>query len=256
MTTPSTIIHVPHASAVIPEAIRPTLCLTDGELRHELLIMTDWHTDDLFALPKDTAATVMFPVSRLVVDPERFVDDRCEAMASKGMGVIYTRTSGGKVLRHGLSSGERGSLLNEYYYPHQQRVQDAAADALATQGKCLLIDAHSFPSKPLPHEPDQSPDRCHVCIGTDDFHTPPRLVGLLRAGFERLGLTVAVDQPFSGTFVPTCFYHDNRNVFSVMIEVNRSLYVDETTGQRHSGFARFQLELKHVLVESMTAFMS
>ena len=38
----------------------------------------------------------MFPVSRLVVDPERFIADPMECV---GMGVVYTRTSNGEVLR-------------------------------------------------------------------------------------------------------------------------------------------------------------
>jgi N-formylglutamate amidohydrolase len=249
MTAPFAIIHVPHASTAIPEAIRPTICLADDELRHELLIMTDWHTDTLFALPNDAATTMLFPVSRLVVDPERFVDDEREPMAGKGMGVIYTRTSGGRNLRHELPTDERDRLLNTYYYPHQQHVQDVVTDALAMHGKCLLIDAHSFSSKPLPHEPDQSPNRCDICIGTDDFHTPPGLVGLLRTGFEKRGFVVAVNQPFSGAFVPTCFYRENCQVSSVMIEVNRSLYIDEATGRRHARFDQFQSQLRQVLME-------
>jgi N-formylglutamate amidohydrolase len=216
--------------------------------------MTDWHTDTLFALPNDAATTVLFPVSRLVVDPERFVDNSSEPMASKGMGVIYTRTSDGRALRLDISGEERDRLLDTYYYPHQRRVQDAVADALAMHEKCLLIDAHSFSAKPLPHEPDQSPTRCHVCIGTDDFHTPPRLVGLLKTGFERRGFVVAVNQPFSGTFVPTCFYRENRQVSSVMIEVNRSLYMDEVTGQQHAGFDEFRSQLRQVLLEVVTEY--
>ena len=204
---PPTVIHVPHASTVIPAQIRPMLCLTDDELRHELLIMTDWYTDDLFSLPKDLATAVLFPVSRLVVDPERFADDECEPMASKGMGVIYTKTSCGRALRPGVSTDERRCLLDAYYVPHQQAVATVVGHALAAHGTCLLVDAHSFPSKPLPHEPDQTPNRCQICIGTDDFHTPPQLVDWLRAAFERLGLAVGVNRPFSGTFVPTDFYH-------------------------------------------------
>lgn len=255
-TCPSAVVHVPHASAVVPEEIRATLSLNDEELRHELLIMTDWHTDALFSLTKDTATTVLFPVSRLVVDPERFADDSQEPMASKGMGVIYTETSDGKALRQGLSTLERGRLLDAYYHPHQRRVQGAATDALSIHGKCLLIDAHSFSSKPLPHEPDQSPNRCDICIGTDNFHTPSWLVEWLTAAFEKRGFAVAVDQPFSGTFVPTCLYHDNRSVVSVMIEVNRSLYMDEAAGRQLSSFDRFQSDLGQILMGAVGTFRS
>lgn len=246
---PPVVIHVPHASTVIPEQIRSTLCLTDDELRHELLILTDRYTDELFSLPENLATAVRFPVSRLVVDPERFAEDECEPMASKGMGVIYTRTSGGNALRHGISPDERRSLLDAYYVPHQQAVATAVGHALAAHGTCLLVDAHSFSSKPLPHEPDQAPNRCQICIGTDDYHTPAELIDWLKATFEQRGFFVGVNRPFSGTFVPTDFYQNNRNVASVMIEINRSLYMDEATGQRRPGFGGLQAELRQVLAE-------
>ena len=41
----------------------------------ELLRMTDAYTDELFALPERLAYRIVFPVSRLVVDPERLADD-------------------------------------------------------------------------------------------------------------------------------------------------------------------------------------
>lgn len=50
--------------------------------------MTDHLTDVLFAVPGVTS--VRFPVSRLVLDPERFESDDREVMATKGMGVVYT----------------------------------------------------------------------------------------------------------------------------------------------------------------------
>ena len=44
--------------------------------------MTDTYTDELFSLPD--AATVCYPVSRLVADPERFADDAEEVMTKVG----------------------------------------------------------------------------------------------------------------------------------------------------------------------------
>jgi N-formylglutamate amidohydrolase len=88
------VLHIPHSSTVIPDAVRPTLLLTEAEIQQELLRMTDAHTEELFRCVG--VASVRFPVSRIVVDPERFENDADEVMSKVGMGVVYTRTSDGK----------------------------------------------------------------------------------------------------------------------------------------------------------------
>lgn len=115
-------------------------------------------------------------VSRLVVDVERFVDDADEPMAARGMGVIYTRTADGSPLRRDLSAQERQALLDRWYWPHHQRLEQAVDQTLAEHGRCLVIDSHSFPASPLPYEPDQSPDRSEICLGSDEYHTPAELL--------------------------------------------------------------------------------
>jgi N-formylglutamate amidohydrolase len=69
---PPVVVHVPHTSTVIPPDTEPPLLLDGQEVDAELLAMTDRYTDELFALTESRATTVRFPVSRLVVDPERF----------------------------------------------------------------------------------------------------------------------------------------------------------------------------------------
>jgi hypothetical protein len=116
------------------------------------------------------AARVIFPVSRLVVDPERFRNDADEPMVARGMGAIYTRLSTGEPLRS-LGETERRWLMETYYDPHHAKLENAVADALVRFGRCLIIDVHSFSSAPLPHEPDQTVPRPEVCIGFDKFHS-------------------------------------------------------------------------------------
>ena len=62
----------------------------------------------------------MFPVSRLVVDPERFSKDSQEPMSQVGMGVTYTRGSLRQLLREQPTQGKRLELLKRYYIPHHQ----------------------------------------------------------------------------------------------------------------------------------------
>jgi N-formylglutamate deformylase len=156
------VVHVPHSSLVVPGDAAADLLITPNELDHELLLMTDHYTDELFALPLDVATTVTFPVSRIVVDPERFTDDDREPMTQKGMGVVYTRTSDGRPLRRAPSPDERARLLARFYEPHHAALTVAVAAALEAHGACLVLDAHSFPAQPLPYEDDERRDAVRV----------------------------------------------------------------------------------------------
>ena len=212
--TDAIILHIPHASIVLPTEVE--FLLGHEALAYEVDAMTDHHTDQLFDLPG--ARRCVFPVSRLVVDPERFIED---SMESIGMGVVYTHTSSGKPLRH-ISPGQRQHLIDQYYHPHHQQLTTMTSDVLSIHGSCLIIDCHSFPAKPLEYETD--PYRPDICIGTDSFHTRPELEASLLNSFEEYGYSVAVNSPFAGSLVPMDFYRKDRQVQSVMIELNRGLY--------------------------------
>jgi N-formylglutamate deformylase len=231
--SPPVVLHLPHSAHTVPADLRPTLVVSDERLAHELLVMTDWFTDELFALPRSEALAVRFPVSRLIVDPERFADDAREPMASRGMGVIYTRTSQGARLREPPSPSERAGLIARYYEPHHAALAAAVGAAADAHGSCLLVDCHSFPSRPLPCDLDQAPARPDICLGTDSAHTPRRLVDRARDLFETAGLDVAVDRPYSGVMIPNAYTGR-----AIMVEVNRRLYLNERTAERLDAFAR------------------
>jgi N-formylglutamate deformylase len=101
-----------------------------------------------------------------------------------------------------------------------------AVDALlADQGRCVIIDLHSYPRDPLPYELDQTARRPAVCLGTDEFHTPEHLLDVTIAAFTPLNDDLAIDTPFAGTYVPIAHYGHDRRVTSIMIELRRDLYL-------------------------------
>jgi N-formylglutamate amidohydrolase len=244
---PPVLDHIPHSSTAIPGPVRSTLLLDDDGLRDELLRMTDRYTDELFGLPEGVATAVRYPVSRLVVDPERFEDDRREPMAARGMGVIYERTSRGAPLRHRPTPAEREELLAAFYRPHHERLAAEVGRILDRHDRCLIVDGHSFATDPLPHEPDQRPGRPDVCIGTDTFHTSPVLVSLAMEVFREQGFSVECDRPFQGSLVPAPFYQADRRVSSFMVEVRRGVYVDENSGEKLRTFDPARLRFGNAL---------
>ena len=54
---------------------------------------------------------------------------------------------------------------------------------------------------------------------------------------------MGINKPYEGTLVPMAFYKKDRQVESIMIEVNRSLYMDEMTGTKRDSFESIK---KHI----------
>lgn len=241
------IFHIPHASQRIPVDVRQSILLSQADLENELIRMTDAFTDELFAADIPGVQTVIHQVSRLVLDPERFLDDDQEIMAKQGMGVIYTRTSNGQMLRHSPTLEERVALINRYYRPHHQKLEDCVSTGLQCFGRSMIIDCHSFPSTPLPYEDDQNPDRPDICIGTDPFHTPEWLKEKVVLDFKRLEFSVKINRPFAGSIVPMKHYQKESRVLSIMIELNRKLYMDESSGKKNNRFDNLRGKLSEIL---------
>jgi N-formylglutamate amidohydrolase len=225
---PWVVLHIPHDSVFIPEDVRSPFLLSDLELEAELRRMTDHFTQALFAGRRDSAAVIRAPVSRLVVDVERFADDAEEPMAERGMGVLYEVTSHLTPLRRRAAPAERETLLNAWYHPHHDALEAAVAAAVDGYGQCLVIDCHSFPGSALPYErAGPATVRPDICIGADDFHTSEALVESFVMAFSQDGRTVRVNDPFSGALVPLSRYRKDPRVAAVMVEVNRGLYLNE-----------------------------
>ena len=209
------ILHIPHASTYIPSDIE----FDKKDISEDIERMTDWYTDDLFDNGAHTV--VKLEVSRLVCDVERFIEN--EAMDTVGMGICYTVDSFGETLRT-VSDEEKDRIINQYYIPHHAKLYDAVKDELEENGQVMIVDCHSFSNEQLPHE--SSGERPDFCIGSDSYHTPAQLVIRLQEELKILGYTSIVNEPFAGTIVPMEYYQMNDNVKSIMIEVNRSLYMN------------------------------
>ena len=123
----------------------------------------------------------------------------------------------------------------EIYDAHHAKLEKMCEDILNTHSEVLIVDCHSFHPQPLPYECNQDNNRPDICIGTDAYHTPESLINKLVSAYEAFGYRVAINAPFSGSLTPLRYYQKNPNVHSVMIEINRKLYIDEN-GQKTENF--------------------
>ena len=107
----------------------------------------------------------------------------------------------------------------------------AVKKLLAKHNKCLIIDCHSFSSFSQDYELTKDAYRPQIYLGADDFHTPKALLDFAKSAFEKAGFEVVINTPFAGAITPIKFYEKDSRVSSLMIEVRRDLYMDETTGK-------------------------
>ena len=247
------IIHIPHASAHIPS--RKGFQISDKHIQHEILKLTDWYTDDLFGYDKSYLDDglklhhVKAEWSRIFCDVERFADDNEEVMAQYGMGVLYETTDDGNIMRH-VNPEFREKVLSEYYDPHHRKLEAIVDNHIQSYGNAKIIDAHSFPDNPLNRDLNQKQPRPDFNIGIDPFHTPKPWIDYSQEYFEYLGYSLGIDWPYSGTIVPLKHYKKVQNVQSIMLEINRKLYLKDSTSLKSENYPK----IKEVVLDFLTGF--
>lgn len=216
------LVHVPHAATRIRREDRADFLLDYDTLQREFPRLTDWYTEELFTVELPSSDVIRAHVSRPVVDVERFADDTAERCSAVGMAANCTRTADGAVIRF-LDAAWREALVQRYFWPHHRRLDgDAAATPLAKHGRCVILEAHSFPTVLLPTQAivDHVPE---IGIGTDALHTSKPLCDFAEKCFRARGFSAGVNIPFSGTLVPNALHESTARVESVMTNV-RSEY--------------------------------
>lgn len=250
------IVHVPHSSISleVPDGLPGNFLASHEELRMELSQSTDWYTDDLFHLPGRMAGKLVFNRSRLLVDVERFLDDDREPMATRGRGLFYRVDHQGRPMR-GPTTGKLRDALLGLYCQHHATLKQWTDSALEAYGRCLILDAHSFPATAWPLELDPNAERPDICIGTDTFHTPGWLAESARSIFESAGLKTAFNRPYAGTMVPLPHLGKSQRVHSLMVEVNRRLYLNEPTAERAPFYEALKARLQVCLARLIDTWL-
>lgn len=261
------ILNIPHASTIITDSV--FACHIDESDKNwakesliekrnllielELKYMTDWYTDIIFNHNLCPMAKADF--SRLVCDIERFDDKSQEPMEKKGMGFCYIRSFDGSIMKD--ASEEYESYIHDaYYMPYHNRLTSLVDNSLEDNKKALILDCHSFYPRRLPFEEKANEKRPDICIGTDSYHTPRNLEKLVYSYFDKLGYTIAINYPYSGTMVPMKFYRKDKRVSSIMVELNRSLYMDIDSCKKNRNFNRLKREIKGLekkLIDSLNS---
>lgn len=218
----SIILHIPHSSDNFGFLGRPLCHKYEKQWKLRAKDLVDWYTDELFSPEKEHRRIIplVFDFCRTFCDVERMTHDPLEA---RGMGVIYRdflKTDDGK-----FDVDDYPSLRNRILRLYAEHQIELARLLLRHPGS-LLIDCHSFSNKPTALKEDASHNHeVDICIGFNEDFTKPGDVTIqhIVEHFGKYAYKVGINTPYSNAKT-VGFQFDYH---SIMIEVNKALYMDE-----------------------------
>jgi len=227
----------------------------------------DSFVDELFGhVPQLGAPLLRALFPRAFVDPNRepyeldpamfttplpaFVNRRSPRVAA-GLGTIARVVANGSEIYSGkLDFDEANERIERCYRPYHDALEDLIAHTRTMFGTCVLIDCHSMPSIGGPMENDAGRRRqVDFILGDAHGRSCARTLTLLVEDTLRgMGYSVVRNTPYSGGFITRNYGRPERGVHALQIEINRALYMDETSFERTEGLARVAADMRDLAV--------
>ena len=227
----------------------------------------DSFVDELFGhVPQLGAPLLRALFPRAFVDPNRepyeldpamfttplpaFVNRRSPRVAA-GLGTIARVVANGSEIYSGkLDFDEANERIERCYRPYHDALEDLIAHTRTMFGTCVLIDCHSMPSIGGPMENDAGRRRqVDFILGDAHGRSCARTLTLLVEDTLRgMGYSVVRNTPYSGGFITRNYGRPERGVHALQIEINRALYMNETSFERTEGLARVAADMRDLAV--------
>ena len=166
-----------------------------------------------------------------------------------GLGVVPRVVGEGiEIYSNKLSLEEVRARLTECYFPYHRQLQKLINFTVESFGMAFLLDIHSMPHTCINHlgyEKSQAPQIVlGDCFGTSC--TPIFSQEIFDVSTSE-GFAVNFNKPFSGGFLTKHYGSPENNVQVIQIEIDRSLYMDETTVTLHEGFLELKNKIKNIV---------
>jgi N-formylglutamate amidohydrolase len=231
----------------------------------------DTHVEALYAAAPSIGATLieaLFP--RAYIDPNRHRSDiDPELLADAwtgpitpsrktelGIGLVWRLAHGGvPMYARKLSAAEVRRRIADFYDPYHACVSAALDRRHAAFGAVWHINCHSMPAVGDVMSEDPGRARADFVLGDRDGSTcAPDFTAFVAKTLTGLGYDVAINDPYKGVELVRKHGRPAERRHSLQIEINRRLYMDESTLARHSGFATLQSNLQRLL-EALRQFV-
>ncbi len=244
----------PHSGADYPEAFLKRACLPPLQLRSSEDAYVDRFIGETHGAP---VLKARFP--RAYVDLNRAASELDPALIHKagghatnpriaaGLGVIPRVVANGQAIQLGkMSLQDAESRLQACYHPYHSVLHGLVEAQRQRFGACYLFDIHSMPRSALPR--GMLKRRPEIVIG-DRYGTACGhwLSGATVAAFTDAGFEVARNAPFAGGYITRHYGAPGRGVHALQIEIDRSLYMDESRIALRPDFEEIRARISGVL---------
>jgi N-formylglutamate amidohydrolase len=255
----------PHSGKVYPRALLDRSRLDAHALRKS----EDCFVDQLFLGASRLGAPLIaarFPRAYLDVNREPYELDpllfdeplppfaNAQSMrVAGGLGTIARIVADGEeIYRDPPPLAAALERIERLYKPFHAALHELIARTQAGFGIALLVDCHSMPSASMSSSGSSKPD---FVIG-DRFGAScdPRVTRAVREAIAHLGYQAHINRPYAGGFITEHYGRPAHRVHALQIEINRALYLDETTLRPTANFVRLQRDLT-ALVQRLFAGM-
>lgn len=234
------LVEVPHAGLAIPDSVVEQVNVT----RDVVLRDSDVYVDKLYdRAPSVGASLLASSVSRYVIDLNRAPDDvdrdtvadHPDPRGVQPRGVVWRMTTEGEpALRFPLTYRALVDRLDRFHHPYHRTLEEQLHRKRAEFGYALLVAAHSMPSAPRALR--GAAKRADIVPGTRGRTTADeRIIELVDDHFRSAGLSVKHDDPYRGGWTTGHYGRPDSGWHAIQIELNRNLYMDETTGRPRDG---------------------
>lgn len=190
------------------------------------------------------------------IDPELLADRWPEPLApsrktQQGIGLVWRLAADGvPMYERKLTSAEVRSRIDRYWRPYHAEL-DAVLDAHHGRfGAVWHLNCHSMPAVGDAMADDPGRERADFVLGDRDGTTcEPAFTRAVAELLGGLGYDVAINDPYKGVEIVRKHGRPAEHRHSLQIEVNRRLYMDETTLEANDGYAKLERDLERLLIE-------
>ena len=259
------VFNSPHSGRTYPADFLAASRLSPRAIRRS----EDSFVDELFAPVVERGAPLLkanFPRAWLDVNREPYELDpnmfagRLPTYANVrsvrvagGLGTIARVVSETEEIYAGPLAVEEALVrIDRVYKPYHAALGQLLSRTRASFGIAVLIDCHSMPSAVRGLSGKVRPD---VVIG-DRYGSScaPAFTDLVCDLFASQGYSVCRNKPYAGGYITEHYGKPAHDFHALQIEVNRSLYLDEQTLEKHDGFGQLRHNLSGVVDGLAAAF--